>query len=208
MVFKEKRMAKALVIFLHGVGSNGEDLAALGRHWAPLLPDVIFAAPDAPFSFPHGAGFEWFSLDGVTPENRPARVRAARATFDATLEAILARHGLRDQWDKVVLVGFSQGSIMALDALASGRFPLAGVVAFSGRLAFDEPLSPAVQTPALLIHGHADAVIPWRESESAAQRLKAAGVPLELQLEPRTEHTISAQGAMRAAAFIAQCLQD
>ncbi|CAK6488139.1 hypothetical protein PANNVG_00130 [Pantoea sp. Nvir] len=44
-------MAKALVIFLHGVGSNGEDLAALGRHWAPLLPDVIFAAPDAPYPF-------------------------------------------------------------------------------------------------------------------------------------------------------------
>ncbi|MBZ6386742.1 MULTISPECIES: alpha/beta hydrolase [Pantoea] len=201
-------MAKALVIFLHGVGSNGEDLASLGHHWAPLLPDVLFAAPDAPFPFAHGAGFEWFSLDGVTPENRPARVRAARVAFDDTLEAILARHALRDAWEKVVLVGFSQGSIMALDALASGRFPLAGVVAFSGRLAFDEPLSPSEQTPALLIHGHADAVVPWRESESAAQRLKVAGVPLELQLEPRTEHTISPQGARRAAAFIAQCLQD
>lgn len=201
-------MAKALVIFLHGVGSNGEDLAALGRHWAPLLPDVIFSAPDAPFPFTHGAGFQWFSLEGVTPENRPARVRAARAAFDATLEAILAQHDLRDSREKVVLVGFSQGSIMALDALATGRYPLAGVVAFSGRLAVDEALTASVQTPVLLIHGHADEVIPWRESESAAQRLKAAGVPVELQLEPKTTHTISAQGAMRAATFIAQCLQD
>jgi len=201
-------MAKALVIFLHGVGSNGEDLAALGRHWAPLLPDVIFAAPDAPEPFPYGAGFQWFSLEGVTPENRPARVRNARAAFDATIETIMAQHALNGRWDSVVLVGFSQGSIMALDMLASGRYPLAGVVAFSGRLAFDGPLTPTPQTPALLIHGHADEVIPWRESESAAQRLKAAGVPLELQLEPKTTHTISAQGAMRAATFIAQCLQD
>ncbi|MEZ3500824.1 alpha/beta hydrolase [Pantoea sp. KPR_PJ] len=201
-------MAKALVIFLHGFGSNGEDLAALGRHWAPLLPDVVFAAPDAPEPFPYGAGFQWFSLEGITPENRPARVRAARTAFRTTLERIMAQHGLSNQWDSVVLTGFSQGSIMALDMLASGAHPLAGVVAFSGRLAFDEPLTPAYQTPALLIHGHADEVISWRESESAAQRLKAAGVSVELLLEPKTPHTISAQGAMRAATFIAQCLRD
>lgn len=201
-------MAKALVIFLHGVGSNGADLAALGHHWAPLLPDVIFAAPDAPEPFAGSAGYQWFSLNGVTAENRPARVRAARAAFDATVERVMTQQGLHGEWEKVVLVGFSQGSIMALDALASGRYPLAGVVAFSGRLAVDEPLTPTRHTPALLIHGHADEVIPWRESESAAQRLRAAGLSLELQLEPKTPHTISAQGAMRAAAFIAQCLQD
>lgn len=201
-------MAKALVIFLHGVGSNGDDLAPIGQHWASLLPDVVFASPDAPYPFEQGAGYQWFSLTGVTAENRPARVREARAAFDATISEMLAQNGMANQWEKVVLVGFSQGSIMALDALASGRYPLAGVVAFSGRLAFDAPLTPEPYTPVLLIHGHADGVIPWSESESAALRLKSAGIPTETLFEPNTGHTISAQGAMRAAAFIAQCLQD
>lgn len=201
-------MAKALVIFLHGVGSNGDDLAPLGHHWATLLPDVIFAAPNAPERFAAGFGWQWFSLTDVTPENRPGRVRAARAAFDATLNAIVAQHGFADRWQDVVLVGFSQGSIMALDALASGRYPLAGVVAFSGRLAVEGQLTPQAHVPALLIHGQADEVIPWQESESAATRLRAAGVPVDARFEPATGHTISGPGAMHAAAFIGQCLKD
>ncbi|MBE5253654.1 MAG: prolyl oligopeptidase family serine peptidase [Enterobacterales bacterium endosymbiont of Blomia tropicalis] len=201
-------MAKALVIFLHGVGSNGDDLAPIGRHWSSFLPDVAFASPDAPYAFEQGFGYQWFSLTGVTAKNRPARVRAARDAFDATISAIMAQNGMADRWENVMLVGFSQGSIMALDALASGRHPLAGVVAFSGRLAFDGPLTPQAYTPVLLIHGRADEVIPWRESESATERLKSAGIATETRFEPNTGHTISAQGAMDAVAFIAQCLQD
>lgn len=201
-------MAKALVIFLHGVGSNGDDLAVLGQHWASLLPDVAFASPNAPFPFEHAMGYQWFSLTGITTENRPARVRDARAAFDDTLQQLMAQHDMADAWDKVILVGFSQGSIMALDALASGRYPLAGVVAFSGRLSFDEALTPQPHIPALLIHGKADDVIPFSESESAEQRLLQAGVTVEARYEAATGHTISSQGAMQAAGFIAQCLQD
>jgi len=87
-------MAKALVVFLHGVGSNGADLAVLGQHWSALLPDVAFAAPDAPFPFEHAMGYQWFSLTGITPENRPARVRAARDAFDATLQQLMAQHAM------------------------------------------------------------------------------------------------------------------
>ncbi|QDY43375.1 alpha/beta hydrolase [Candidatus Pantoea soli] len=201
-------MAKALAILLHGVGSDGADLAVLGQHWAEVLPDVAFAAPDAPFPFEHAMGFQWFSLTGITPENRPARVRAARDAFDQTLQALMAQHGMAGAWEKVILVGFSQGSIMALDALAAGRYPLAGVVAFSGRLAFDGALTPRPYASALLIHGKADDVIPFSESESAEQRLRAAGVNVAAYYEAATGHTISAQGAMQAAAYIAQCLQD
>ncbi|QIE97764.1 prolyl oligopeptidase family serine peptidase [Pantoea stewartii] len=201
-------MAKALVFFLHGVGSNGDDLAPVGDYWATLLPDVVFASPDAPYAFEQGMGYQWFSLAGITPENRPGRVREAREAFDRVLRDLMAQHDMAECWEKVILVGFSQGSIMALDLLASGRYPLAGVVAFSGRLAFDGPLTPLAHTPALLIHGRADAVIPVSESESAAARLKAAAVPVEALIEPQTGHTISAEGALHAASFIAQCLQD
>ncbi|MFS2221621.1 alpha/beta hydrolase [Pantoea sp. B65] len=200
-------MAKSLVILLHGVGSNGDDLAGLGSHWSPVLPGVAFASPDAPDHFEHGAGYQWFSLKGITEENRPARVADAREAFDQLLGGILDAHQMSGQLDRVVLVGFSQGSIMALDALVSGRWPVAGVVAFSGRLASPQPFTPATQTPVLLIHGHDDAVIPWVESEAAALRLIAAGVQVKTQFEPATGHTISGQGARTAATFIAHCLQ-
>ncbi len=174
-----------------------------GAGRSAALPDVSFASPNAPFHFPHGAGWQWFSLDGITPQNRPARVAAAREAFDQTLQAILDQHQMGDRLHNVVLVGFSQGSIMALDALVSGRWPVAGLVAFSGRLSSPEPFSPALSTPVLVIHGMADGVIPVQESESAAQRLRDHGVAVDSQFEPGVGHTISAQGAQKAAAFIA-----
>ncbi|MBD8163916.1 alpha/beta hydrolase [Erwinia persicina] len=199
-------MKQGLVILLHGVGSSGDDLAGLGDHWASTLPGVRFASPNAPVHFEHGAGWQWFSLTGVTPENRPARVAEARAAFDQTLQAILDHHQMSDRPDQVVLAGFSQGSIMALDALVSGRWPLAGIVAFSGRLSSPPPFTPKLNTPVLLVHGMADEVIPVQESESAEQRLRTLGVQVSSQYEPGVGHTISAQGAARAAAFIASCL--
>lgn len=195
-----------LVIFLHGVGSNGDDLAELGHHWAPLLPGVSFASPDAPFHFEHGAGYQWFSLAGITPGNRPERVADARDAFDRELKSILEHHQMQDKLDRVVLVGFSQGSIMALDALVSGRWPVAGIVAFSGRLSSPQPFNPALNTPVLLIHGKDDSVIPVAESESAAETLSELEIDVTREFEPATGHTISARGAQRAAEFIAACL--
>ncbi len=199
-------MATGLVILLHGVGSNGEDLAGLGAHWSGDLPGVSFASPNAPFRFDHGPGYQWFSLNGITPDNRPARVEAARDAFDRQLSAILAEHQMENQLDKVVLVGFSQGSIMGLDAIVSGRWPVAGLVSFSGRLASPTPYQPAVNTPVLMIHGMADSVIPYGETETAAAALREAGVTVSTQFDASIGHTISAQGARSAAEFIARCL--
>ncbi|QGU85817.1 prolyl oligopeptidase family serine peptidase [Erwinia sorbitola] len=199
-------MSKGLVILLHGVGSSGDDLAGLGDYWAPALPGVSFASPNAPYHFEHGAGWQWFSLSGITPENRPDRVAAARVAFDQQLQAILEQHQMSDSLDKVVLVGFSQGSIMALDALVSGRWPVAGMVAFSGRLSSPQPFAPALNTPVLLLHGMADDVIPVQEGQAAEQRLRAAGVQVTSQFEPGIGHTISEQGAQRAVEFIAERL--
>ena len=199
-------MSKGLVILLHGVGSSGDDLAGLGDYWAPALPGVSFASPNAPYHFEHGAGWQWFSLSGITPENRPDRVAAARVAFDQQLQAILEQHQMSDSLDKVVLVGFSQGSIMALDALVSGRWPVAGMVAFSGRLSSPQPFAPALNTPVLLLHGMADDVIPVQEGQAAEQRLRAAGVQVTSQFEPGIGHTFSEQGAQRAVEFIAERL--
>jgi phospholipase/carboxylesterase len=193
-------IAPSLVIFLHGVNASGADLAPLGRLWRKTLPDTFFAAPDAPFS--SGFGHQWFSLDGVTPENRPIRVVAARAAFDRLLSEIIAAQGLSDHPERVALVGFSQGSIMALDALASGRWRFGAVVAFSGRLATPPPLTPSRATPALLIHGDDDSVIPESESRNAAALLQQSGVETRLHVLPGVDHCISPDGARLALAFL------
>ncbi|KAB7896503.1 phospholipase [Rouxiella sp. S1S-2] len=196
-------MTKKIVILLHGVGSSGDDLLPLAQSWAEVLPDTVFVSPNAPMRFDQGFGHQWFSISGVTVDNRSQRVEAARPNFDAVIRGILEQNAIDPVKDKVILVGFSQGSIMALDALVNDRFPLAAVVAFSGRLASVEPFTPSHTTKVLLIHGKFDQVIPWTESQSAEQRLNAVGVDVQLSLEEGTPHTISPAGARIAARFIA-----
>lgn len=197
----------SLVIFLHGVGSRGADLAALGESWAPILPRTAFAAPDAPSPFDGGGpGRQWFSVAGVTEANRPDRIVAARPAFDATLRAIVDGHGFAGRLDRVVLVGFSQGSIMALDAIASGRWPVGGVVAYSGRLASPQPLAPATVSRVLLVHGTADPVIPADQSIAAAKTLAGLGVAADLRLIEGLGHGINAGAAAVAGRFIAEVL--
>lgn len=197
-------MSDNLVILLHGVGSSGADMASLGDLWREALPATAFAAPDAPFASDMGRGRQWFSVRGVTEENRPGRVLAAREAFDATVQGIIDAHGFSGRLDRVALVGFSQGSIMALDALASGRWPVAAIVAFAGRLAAIQPLAPATETKTLLIHGDADRIMPVGESMAAAEALGTLGVSVEVRILPGLDHRISAEGARLAADFLTE----
>ncbi|MFC0686602.1 alpha/beta hydrolase [Novosphingobium clariflavum] len=200
-------MSTSLVILLHGVGSNGADLAGLGQLWRQQLPEARFVSPDAPFAFDGGgAGRQWFSLAGVTADNRPARVEAARAAFDGVIAPIVAAQGFEDRLDRVALVGFSQGTIMALDAVVSGRWPVAALLGYSGRLASPGPLEPSPQTRVALIHGGSDPVIPPAETTDAAARLSALGIAADSTILPGLGHTISREGAEIGAAFLAAAL--
>ncbi|MFT4150744.1 MAG: dienelactone hydrolase family protein [Paracoccaceae bacterium] len=200
-------MKDSLVIFLHGVGSRGADLAPLAQLWAGTLPHAAFEAPDAPHPFDGGGnGCQWFSVAGVTEANRPARVEAARPGFDAVVAALMDRHGLAGRPDRVAFVGFSQGSIMALDAVASGRWNVAAVAAFSGRLPAGVSDHPAADTNVLLIHGAADRVLPATEAVRAEALFTRAGVQAEARVIAGLGHTISQEGAVLAGEFLAERL--
>ena len=196
----------SLVILLHGVGSSGRDLAPLAAELRDALPHSLFVAPDAPNRFDQGPGRQWFSVAGITAANRSQRIAEARAGFDATITEQIDHASLSGEVGRVALVGFSQGSIMALDGLATGRWPVAGVIAFSGRLATPDPLAPVEGAKALLIHGEVDPVIPAGETLDAAARLRRAGVAIETHVEPGLGHAISPRGVALARRFLIDAL--
>lgn len=107
------------------------------------------------------------------------------------IQEIINENQLENHLDKVVFLGFSQGSIMALDAVVSGRWPIAGLISIAGRLA--SPINNEINknTKILLIHGESDTVIPPSESQSAYQQMHSANLNVELNILPATGHTIS-----------------
>ncbi|USP42248.1 dienelactone hydrolase family protein [Acinetobacter sp. XS-4] len=185
-------MKDLFVILLHGVGSNGEDLEAVGEFLKANHSNLNFVTPNAPFSFMNSKeAYQWFNIAGVNEENRFSRIKEARAHFDQKIQEIITQNQLENHLDKVVFLGFSQGAIMALDAVVSGRWPIAGLISIAGRLA--SPINNEINhnTKILLIHGESDTVIPPSESQSAYQQMHAANLNVELNILPATGHTIS-----------------
>jgi phospholipase/carboxylesterase len=201
------RPASALVVLLHGYGANGDDLIALGQEWQRWLPQTAFVAPNAPQAIPgvYG-GLQWFPLTLRDPGEYRRGVVAAQPALDRFLDTELARHRLRPE--RLVLVGFSQGTMMALHAGLRRSVAPAGIVAYSGLLAGPEHLAEIkVRPPVLLVHGEADDLIPVEALHMAREALAAAGVPVEWHERPRLGHGIDREGQWMAATFIAEVLR-
>ncbi len=200
-------MKKNLLILLHGHSSTGEDLQALGEFWSHLLPDLRFVAPDAPFASETGFGYQWFSLEGINAQNAQQRLEEGRHALQAVLQPILVAEQCDPERDNIILMGFSQGTIMALDCLVTGSLPLAGVIGFSGRLLSAPPFHFARPCSVLLVHGEADTVVPVSDSLEATRQLREAGLAVALITEPDVAHTISQHGLEVASAFLLQQLE-
>jgi phospholipase/carboxylesterase len=125
--------ATGLVVLLHGHRSNGDDLIHLARQVQPVLPEVAFAAPDGPQAI--GAGRRWFELTSADPAVIWRGAVGARPSLDRFLDAERDRLGITDE--QIVLVGFSQGALMALH-VGLRRPALAGIVGYAGFLAGPE----------------------------------------------------------------------
>jgi phospholipase/carboxylesterase len=200
----------ALVVFLHGYGADGADLLGLADVLAPHLPGVAFAAPDAPERCVGGGfGFQWFPIpwiDGSPQALAEAGLDAASKDLNGFLDARLAAEGLAS--DRLVLVGFSQGSMMSLHVALRRPDPVAGVVAISGRLLRPEVLAAeiTVRPPVLLMHGDQDPVVPFDDMGKAGNALVAAGVPTYGHVMKGTGHGIAPDGLGAALQFIKERL--
>lgn len=157
------------IVFLHGVGSRGAGMQSLAD---ALGVAVDMHLPDGPQSFDMGPGRQWFSVNGVTEANRSARVEAALPGFQAIIEGFGDPRG-------TLLIGFSQGAIMALHA-AAAALPVAGVIGLSGRLA--GPVATRTDWPPLtLLHGTADPVMLPEFARATEGWLREAGGEPRLQ---------------------------
>jgi phospholipase/carboxylesterase len=198
---------RRLVILLHGLGADGNDLIGLAPYWARLLPDAEFLSPNAPFPCDMAPyGYQWFSSQDRSPEAVLGGVRAAAPILDAFIDEALEQRGLGS--GELALVGFSQGTMMSLFVALRRAEPVAGIVGFSGRLLAPEPLTSELRSrpPILLVHGTEDPLVPYSSLAAAETTLKAAGVPVETVTSVGIGHSIDDQGLRRGGQFLKKVL--
>ena len=177
-----------LMVLLHGVGGDAASMLPLARALRHEFPQAALLVPDGFDPYDGGPeGRQWFSVRGITEENRPQRVAEARTRFVAWLRA--AQERLRAAPAVTALVGFSQGAILALET-AQAEDGLAGrVLAFSGRYATLPDHAPQ-QTTLHLLHGGADAVMPARHAREALDRLGLLGGDATLDIAEGVGHEL------------------
>lgn len=196
----------SVVVFLHGYGADGNDLLGLADVLAPFLPDTVFISPNAPeICTGNPMGFQWFPIpwiDGSTEEEAAVGMRAAVADLQVFLDGVLEDEDTMP--DRMILVGFSQGTMMALQVAPRRPVAVAGVVGFSGRLLEPDSLAEEVvsRPEILLLHGDQDEVVSPQCLPEAANALTAEGFEVYIHVMKGTGHAISPDGLNLALAFI------
>lgn len=180
-----------LMVLLHGVGADAASMLPLAHALQHEFPQAALLIPQGfePFDAgePGSHGRQWFSVSGVTDDNRPARVAAVRQRFIDWVRA--AQQRLRAAPAATALVGFSQGAILALET-AQAEDGLAGrVLAFSGRYAVLPDHAPQFTTLHLL-HGGADTVMPAAHARAALQSLGSLGGDATLDIAQGVGHVL------------------
>ncbi|WP_457798928.1 alpha/beta hydrolase [Methylocystis sp. S23] len=201
--------ARQLIVFLHGYGADGADLIEIGRQWRSFLPDADFVAPHAPERCAASPmGRQWFPLTMRDPEERWRGVISARPTLDVFLDEELEKRGFDER--ALALVGFSQGTMMALHTGLRRRKAPRAILGYSGILTLG-PDQPGAERPAqnpppnvLLVHGEEDELIPVDALMLSANLLADMNVPTQWHLSAGLGHGIDNAGLIHGALFLAQ----
>ena len=204
--------ARQLVVFLHGYGADGNDLIDIGRAWQGLMPQTAFVSPHAPEPCGQApVGRQWFPLTFRDPNERWTGVNKAAPVLERFLDAELTRRNLPPS--ALALVGFSQGTMMALHVGLRRAVPPLAIVGYSGLLVVPpdvnaEKFAAEIRSrpPVLLVHGDQDELIPAQALFHAASGLASLGVPVEWHLSAGIGHGIDQEGLRHGGEFLARRL--
>ncbi|MCB2090717.1 MAG: alpha/beta hydrolase [Alphaproteobacteria bacterium] len=194
-----------LVILCHGYGSNGDDLMGLVPHLRHVMPNAVYISPNAP-ELCYGApnGYQWFALSTLSREERLVGTLKAAPILDHFIDQELKRYGLENK--DLVLIGFSQGTMMALHVGLRRKSDIAGIIGFSGAMTLPENWENEITSkpPVVLIHGDMDNVVPVEMMHQAFIALNDVGVDVDSHVSPGIMHSIGPDGLQKALEFLAK----
>ncbi len=200
------RKPSYLIVFLHGYGANGADLFDLSNAFSNVMPDAYFLAPDAPNDCAMSPlGKEWFPIEKI-----PLGAVEASKEFLNFIKKEAEKIDIN--LDKVILIGFSQGSMMSLQSILMSEEKFCAVIGYSGGLQL-----PNIEccrnlihdgkhihsnTPVLLVHGEEDQVVPFESLNLTKNILSNIGFDVKILPCPLLGHGINPEGISEGIEFL------
>jgi len=198
--------AKTMVMFLHGYGSNKDDLIGIGSDWQEALPDTVFVSPNAPeICEQFDLGYQWFSLRSIDARAMEG-IKDAVPKLNKYIDEQLKEWNIEEK--NLVVVGFSQGAMMADYTMPRRKKACAGIVSYSGLLVDADGLKglSIVKMPVLAMHGEDDDVVPPFNLNEIEKGFEDAGFEIETIMRPNLGHGIDYFGIKRGLDFVSECL--
>jgi phospholipase/carboxylesterase len=154
----------------------------------------------------YGEGYQWWPLSELNPAAMTAGAASAAPAIDAFIDRKLAQYGLTE--DNLAIVGFSQGTMMALHVGLRRQRQVASIVGYSGMLTGAQELAhvPIRKPPVLLVHGDADPIVPVSALHYAQTELERQGVPVTSHVSRGLGHSVDETGLRLGQDFIARGL--
>ena len=188
-----------LIFFLHGWGSDGNDLIQISHHWKKEIHKTTFIAPNGPDSCPQNpSGRQWFDILTESNIKMHQELQSSFSLLDKYIDNQLNRYNLGKE--DFFLVGFSQGTMLSLHA--SLRRKCKGVIGYSGAFLEGDLPDRVIKNDILLIHGQLDAVVPVDRMKNAEKKLINFSNKLEIKVYEKLEHSINEEGLILGCNFI------
>ena len=198
---------KKLVIFLHGYGSNKEDMISLTKDFKDILPTAQFISINAPYECEAGVGFQWFSLQKMDFYYIRKEIRKNYDIVNNFIRQQVERFNIA--YEDVILIGFSQGTMMSTYASLRNENKLGCIIGFSGMVPDDiESLSNEIKTKQniFLVHGDQDFVVSYEYFIRSEKLLKALDVPVKSHVCSGLTHSINMEGIESAREYITKLI--
>jgi len=197
---------KQIVLLLHGFGSSGSDMISLAPSWQQNLPEALFLAPHAPQRCGMAAGYQWWALSGLAPAALARGAASAAPAIDSFIDRKLDQYGLGE--GDLAIVGFSQGTMMALHVGLRRKRAAAAIVGYSGMLTGAPQLKHDLEAkpPVLLVHGSHDPIVPVAALHDAERALKLVGIDVATHVSPGVGHSVDPVGLRLGCEFVVHSL--
>jgi len=192
-----------LIFILHGYGADSNDLFSIATYWQRFLPDAYFCVPNAPNSCQvNPAGFEWFDLMQTNNETIIKESLVSLKKLEDTINKKI--NDLKLEHQKLILVGFSQGTMMSVQYAIRQKKKIAGVLGYSGKI-YDYELfnKELISKPKMrFLHGNIDEIVPIEEMYKSVDFLKQKDFDVDCKAYEGLGHSISPDGLSDGLDFI------
>lgn len=202
------RAARHLFVFLHASGADARSMIPAAFKYQGRFPSAALVVPSgfAPYGSNDSDGQQWYSTFGLNDDNRMARIDAILPRIEQLVRREQTNH--RVPRERTVLIGYSQGGTVALEAVKAMPELAGAVVAYSARFARLPRRGMRIPARIHLVHGEYDSVVSRVHAERAARVLEGLHVPVTLDILPDLGHALTHDAIYRGSLRLLQGIYE